>query len=114
MIEEWKQYKKYFISNFGNVKDNNGNLINFSKQNTKIIKVGDTALPRLVYQLFIGKIPKDKYVYRKDGNSENNSVDNLILLDRRFDGVRPKGRAIIFEEFLKIAREELEKRPNLI
>jgi hypothetical protein len=38
---------------------------------------------RLVYETFVGDIPKDKEMDHKDGDTTNNSVDNLQILSRR-------------------------------
>ena len=38
---------------------------------------------RLVYETFVGDIPKDKEMDHIDGDTSNNSVDNLQLLSRR-------------------------------
>ena len=38
---------------------------------------------RLVWETFVGEIPKDKQIDHKDGDTTNNSVDNLQLLSPR-------------------------------
>ena len=38
---------------------------------------------RLVYETFVGEIPKDKEMDHKDGDTTNNSLDNLQVLSRR-------------------------------
>lgn len=35
---------------------------------------------RLVYEAFVGKIPVGYHVHHKDGNMQNNNVDNLIAM----------------------------------
>lgn len=53
-----------------NLKDNNG------KRVTKRIH-------RLVYEAFIGDIPKGYVVHHKDGNRQNNRVENLIAIPEK-------------------------------
>lgn len=98
--EDWKWINgyegRYQISNHGRLKsflkDENGtirsnvnkcgwyltvNLIDsYGKRETKRIH-------RLVAETFIGKIPKGYHVHHKDGNKQNNMVDNLEILSPR-------------------------------
>ena len=96
MIEEWKWIKNfegaYQISNLGNlksfrknpkgailsIKDSKGwyltvNLRAKNIRQTKRIHV-------LVAEHFIGEIPLGYHVHHKDGNKQNNRVDNLEII----------------------------------
>ena len=35
---------------------------------------------RLVYETFVGKIPKGYQIHHKDGNKQNNMLENLVML----------------------------------
>ena len=101
MQEIWKNivnYEgKYQISNTGKVKSMNYNNTNIIKElKPKINKQGfleiklsihnktkDFMLNRLVIEHFTNKkISKNDIVMYKDGNKENNDLDNLYLITR--------------------------------
>lgn len=101
MQEIWKDivnYEgKYQISNTGKVKSMNYNNTNIIKElKPKINKQGfleiklsihnktkDFMLNRLVIEHFTNKkISKNDIVMYKDGNKENNNLDNLYLITR--------------------------------
>lgn len=99
MIEEWKPVvnyngifrNKYSISNFGEVKNNKGEIIKpytneygydflilhncFVSHNIKI--------HQLVTEAFLGKKPKGYDVDHIDGNKHNNRVDNLRYISHK-------------------------------
>lgn len=54
---------------------------------TKHSKTEYFRVHRLVYETFIGKIPKDKEVNHIDGNRKNNNINNLELLSHK-DNIR--------------------------
>lgn len=96
MKEEWKWIKGfeglYQISNYGRLKsfgrDSNGYI--YSNKNrhgwyfTVILRKDGTKqtrrIHRLVAEAFIGEIPKGYHVHHKDGNKQNNHVDNLEII----------------------------------
>lgn len=96
MKEEWKAIKDfddYQISNTGKIRhytkrygwrtlkdtDSKGwyfsRVIKNSQGETKSIR-----LHRLVAEYFIGEIPEGYQVHHKDGNKQNNSVENLEIV----------------------------------
>lgn len=93
--EIWKDVTDYIglyqISNFGRLrtKSNNRWIIR-SNTNSKggyfsVVLVdknrrSSTRIHRLVYEAFVGKIPKGYYIHHLDGNKQNNHVDNLKLV----------------------------------
>lgn len=106
--EIWKSYRNYKISNFGNVKDSKGNIIDFKLRSGNIPKLSNRPISRIVYQLFIGDIPENFFVYRKDSDPQNNHVDNLVLFSRSEKTLFSKRPPIkiSFEDFEKRAREK--------
>lgn len=100
MKEEWKWIKGfeglYQISNFGNVKSfhksKNGKLISLNNKNgwylsfraiSKEHKTNTLRVHVEVAKAFIGDIPKGYHVHHKDGNKQNNRVDNLEIIHPR-------------------------------
>ena len=98
MKEEWKAVKgvdNYLISNKGRIKHYTSKYGMRVLKNTN--KKGDylsvvlrgsngnvsTRIHRLVAEYFIGEIPKGYQVHHKDGNKQNNCVDNLEILSPR-------------------------------
>lgn len=98
--EDWKWIKgyegRYQISNHGRLKsflkDENGTIRSNVDKNGWYITVNlidsygkreTKRMHRLVAETFIGKIPKGYHVHHKDGNKQNNMVDNLEILSPR-------------------------------
>lgn len=96
MSEVWKDIKGfeglYRISNCGRLSSHqqgNWNVlsniaktgwyltVNLIKKKTRFTR----RLHRLVYEAFVGEIPKGYHIHHKDGNKQNNHVENLQLLD---------------------------------
>lgn len=91
--EKWKiipYYENYMISNLGRAKSlltntilnqrlsNNGYLrFNARKCNVKYEKPKTMMTHKLVAENFLNKIEGKDYVNHKDGNKQNNRVDNL-------------------------------------
>lgn len=96
-FEEWKPLiyneKKYLISNFGNVLNLNfhnsgkSKLCSQCKDSSGHLQVGINGKMKgvhiLVYQTFVGPIPKGYDVHHKDFNPLNNCIDNLELLTHK-------------------------------
>lgn len=111
MVEEteiWKHYTTYGsscdgkthyivtdfeISNFGNVKpgilfkipyDGSINIYRGRRcvASNARTKYGGMVIYRLVYQLFVGPIPKGYVVHHKDHNKLNDKLDNLVLMTK--------------------------------
>ena len=98
MNEEWKWIKGfeglYQISNLGRLKSfhknkSEGRIMSLANVNgwyfTVILrdKHGEYStkrIHRLVAEHFIGEIPKGYHVHHKDGNKQNNRVDNLEII----------------------------------
>lgn len=98
MNEEWRWIKGYDglyqISNFGrlksfrNKKENGKILSNIDKRGwyftvnlfDETRKMSTQRIHRLVVEAFIGEIPKGYHVHHKDGNKQNNRVDNLEII----------------------------------
>ena len=101
MVEEteiWKTYVKYVnqynckirthidVSNFGNVIIHKYNFeknvsITFDKRGHRCI--GAYPIYRIIYELFVGPIPKGYCIHHKDFNPTNDRVDNLQLMTIR-------------------------------
>ena len=97
MNEEWRDVKGfeglYQISNMGNLKhytkrfgwritketNKNGWYFTHVLKDSKGFS-HTYRLHRLVAQTFIGEIPKGYHVHHKDGNKQNNRVDNLEII----------------------------------
>jgi NUMOD4 motif./HNH endonuclease. len=97
MNEEWRDVKGfeglYQISNMGNLKhytkrfgwritketNKNGWYFTHVLKDSKGFS-HTYRLHRLVAQTFIGGIPKGYHVHHKDGNKQNNRVDNLEII----------------------------------
>lgn len=82
--EEWKLYlsikkHKYYISNYGNVKNNNRRMYPVDDKGYLAIKIHDKHhyVHVLVGKLFIDNPNKYTQVNHKDGNKKNNIVSNL-------------------------------------
>lgn len=90
MSSNWKRYKdsNYAFSDKGevfNLKTEKYRNI-YNKENLHLHLNGKEkriTISRVVYQLFIGQIPNKFYVAHKDGNSFNNSIENLYLEEKR-------------------------------
>lgn len=102
-MEIWEKISdnnNYMVSNTGKIKsfnyNNNGKYLKLSTRskngvktkrklyvvlcrnyNKKVIPVNE-----IVYKTFVGKIPNGYTVYNKNGNYEDNNVDNLILIKK--------------------------------
>lgn len=99
MREIWKNIEgyngKYQISNLGRVKSftrlKNGYIRVLSKSKKGYLRVsieGKTlVIHRLVASAFIPKIKGKNQVNHKDGNLENNCVDNLEWVDNRENNI---------------------------
>lgn len=77
---------KYAISNYGRLysyprKGTKGGFYNF--YGNGYYYAVNTTLHRLVYETFIGKIPKGMEVNHKDENIHNNCIWNLNLMTRK-------------------------------
>lgn len=99
IVEEWRWIKDYEglyqISNYGRLKsflsdkengqirsnvNKNGwyftvNLCSHNGRNKKTVRIH-----RLVYETFVGDIPKGFHIHHIDGNRQNNRIDNLELV----------------------------------
>lgn len=98
--EIWKDVKGfegiYLISNKGRLASSkSGDWCVLSNVNSKggyfavMLRYGDkvihTRIHRLVYDTFVGYIPKGKryHIHHKDGNKQNNTLENLELIECR-------------------------------
>lgn len=100
MTEEWRWIKgyegTYQISNMGRIKSflsdkENGHIRSMVNKNgwyftINLYNKGDRKhsrtlrIHRLVYEAFVGEVPKGFHIHHKDGNKQNNRLDNLELL----------------------------------
>jgi len=106
--EEWRSsgYDGYEVSNFGRIKSLKRSHEKILKPHNRNGYVGYCLMisskpitmcaHTLVYDAFIGRIPKGKIVRHLDGDRKNNKVENLALgshrdnvLDDRKNGIRP-------------------------
>lgn len=95
--EEWKWIKGYEalyqISNYGRVKSfheiENGKILSLNNKNgwylsfravSKESKIRTLRIHVEVAKAFIGDIPKGYHVHHKDGNKQNNRVENLEII----------------------------------
>ena len=65
----------YYVSNYGRVKRNN--ILSEPCFSGGYYRIGHDFLHRVVYELFIGKIPDGYVVDHIDTNSRNNNITNL-------------------------------------
>ena len=97
--EVWKQWRDtpYFFSNCGRVKrtfsygERLVEPFNKKSPNNKIrksVSIGDRAytVARIVYELFVGEIPKGYVVHHKDNCYFNNDYMNLEVLTFKEEG----------------------------
>lgn len=117
MNEKWKDVKGfenvYMISSYGRLASiRNGNFYVLSIVNSKggylsVVLVKDKVrrsirIHRLVYETFIGEIPKDRkyHIHHINHNKQDNRIENLILVtakehyqldinSRNISGLRP-------------------------
>ena len=97
MTEEWKWIKGYEgiyqISNLGRIKSfhkdkSNGFILSVKNSNgwylTALLRDKNKRDTKRIHQLvaehFIGEIPKGYHVHHKDGNKQNNNVENLEII----------------------------------
>jgi len=98
MEEIWKDIKGYEgiyrISNFGNLMSSRSGkwrvMSNTNKKGwyfTVVLHKADAKktqrIHRLVYETFVGEIPKGFTIHHKDFNCQNNRIDNLELLSTK-------------------------------
>ena len=99
MTEEWKWIKGYEglyqISNFGRVKSFHkkidGEIRSVKHSGGWYLTIPlrgngvrcTARIHRLVYKTFIGDIPPGYEIHHKDGNKQNNNVENLEALSKR-------------------------------
>lgn len=78
-MEEWKEYKWYFISSFGSIKNNKWVILKPVKQSNWYLYITMWGkwlrIHRIVCELFLW-ISK-KYVNHKDWDKTNNNIENL-------------------------------------
>lgn len=91
--EVWKPIKRndkdkynYSISNYGRIKLNGSYCIFEKLVSNRTNKYGyiiskiqnkKVYLHRIIYEYFIGNIPKGYHIHHIDGNKQNNNIDNL-------------------------------------
>lgn len=95
--EEWRDIKghegRYFVSNFGRVK--NADYRHTGQESLMTIQITPFGychvhlrpktgrVHRLVWEAFMGKIPDNMEVNHKDGNKQNNRIENLEIVYTR-------------------------------
>lgn len=106
MEETWKSYNQFFVSNFGRIKNKHGEIRDYSCSKYPP-SIGREGLHRIVYKLFVGVIPENYHVYKKDRSIFNCHVENLILLSpaeaAKFNG--NCDQRTLFSDFTRKARE---------
>lgn len=73
----------YQIDAFGNILNQKGTdyvVASLDKDGYKRFR--NKYVHRLVYETFVGEIPKDKTIDHIDGNKQNNHISNLQVLSR--------------------------------
>ena len=98
-MEEWRDIKGYkglyMIGSQGTLLSNKKGCWRIMSVTNKtgwyltaILKDKDckrrtVRIHRLVYETFIGEVPKGYHVHHKDGNMQNNRVENLIAITEK-------------------------------
>lgn len=97
--EQWKDIKGfeglYMIGDHGTLISNKGKcwrIMSVINKNgwylTAVLKTKDgkkvtKRIHQLVYEAFIGDVPKGFHIHHKDGNMQNNRVGNLIAITEK-------------------------------
>lgn len=102
MEEIWKKYNKtWHVSNFGNIKDNNDNIIDINTKNPNKPRLGNSSIGRIIYTLFKGELKTNQHVRHIDNNPTNNHIDNLAIEERK---PKQKKQRVTFSDFVDRAR----------
>jgi hypothetical protein len=85
--EKWKRikgYKKYKISNYGNIKNKHNKILSLTRDKGGYYRIALDGKTNLVHSLmaktFLGKKDDGTVVNHKDGNKSNNKLDNLEVI----------------------------------
>ena len=94
--EEWKEIKKgcrsLYVSSFGRIAYKGKDLVLYLYSQQKDVCgylrigckwIGEVCVHRLVVKAFISDIPDDMEVNHKDGNKQNNKVENLEIVSHK-------------------------------
>lgn len=81
--------KEYVICDDGTIYDSKGNFIEPTETNNGHLfipiringKSRTKTIHRLVFETFVGEIPKDMIIHHIDKNKHNNSLSNLCMMD---------------------------------
>lgn len=101
-MEEWKQHENgLWFSSLGNILDKNKQ----QRKSRSTASAGGVTIARAVYELFVGEIPENHFVYYKDKNTENKAAENLFLGDSSYKGENSKKNGVRFsiEDFVQRA-----------
>ena len=117
MMIKIKDYENYSIDELGNITNTNtGKLlkpnnrkgylyISLNKKN----KTKHTALHRLLYQAFKGKLLPDMVIDHIDNNTLNNSLDNLQQITQRENSSKDKYRYSNTSNYIGVYKETNRK-----
>lgn len=96
--ERWKRYKNtdYYISDQGRVSHRYKNGKEYEcgwfdkrhRNHQMVAKINgkDKKISKLVYETFIGQVPKGKAIIHKNGLKKDNSIYNLKVVDPKVCG----------------------------
>lgn len=121
MKELWKQvydYKDYFVSNLGRIKSLNKvlkqqtNEKGYKKVNVRKNKKGKTyRVQVLVWDHFGNKERKLKeHIDHIDRNKENNSIENLQLLDNRLNNIKRRFKENNSSKYMGVHYDKYHKK----
>jgi hypothetical protein len=86
IFKPMQNFEKYEISSYGNIRRYGRNLKPIKQGSNLTLKLSDKgkryniSIPKMVAKHFMENYKETSHVFHKDGNKENNNVNNLYQL----------------------------------